>query len=93
MHISDILEACMIIAFGISWPLSIIRSWRSRTSKGKSVLFCIFVFFGYICGIAGKSISHNLNLAYYFYWLNLFMVGFDLCLWFRNHRLDKQAEH
>ena len=93
MQLSDILEAGMIIAFGISWPLSLIRSWRSRTAKGKSVWFCILVFIGYISGVTGKTLARDFNLAYVFYWCNLFMVGFDLCLWFRNHALDKQAEN
>ena len=30
MQLAELLEAMMIISFGISWPLSIIRSYRSR---------------------------------------------------------------
>ena len=91
MTLADILETAMILSFGISWPLSLIRSWRSRTARGKSLAFCVLVFFGYICGITGKTLSHNFNLAYTFYWLNLVMVGSDICLWFRNHSLDKKS--
>ena len=92
MTIADILETAMILSFGISWPLSLLRSWKSRTARGKSLAFCVLVFFGYICGITGKTISHNFNLAYTFYWLNLVMVGSDIILWFRNHSLDKKSE-
>ena len=48
MQIAELLEAAMIISFGISWPLSIIRSYRSRSTKGKSIFFSCFIQFGYI---------------------------------------------
>ena len=37
--ISHLLEALMILCFGLSWPLSIYKSWTSRTAKGKSLYF------------------------------------------------------
>ena len=37
MPIAEILETLMIISFGISWPLNILKSYRSRTTKGKSL--------------------------------------------------------
>ena len=74
MQLAELLEAMMIVSFGISWPLSIIRSYRSRSTKGKSVLFSFFILFGYICGISSKLMTHNHNLAFYFYILNITMV-------------------
>lgn len=35
--IAEILETVMILAFGLSWPLSIYKSVKSRTAKGKSL--------------------------------------------------------
>ena len=90
MQLAELLEAMMIVSFGISWPLSIIRSYRSRSTKGKSVLFSFFILFGYICGISSKLMTHNHNLAFYFYILNITMVSIDICLYFRNLRLEKQ---
>ena len=87
MQLAELLEAMMIISFGISWPLSIIRSYRSRSTKGKS----IFILFGYLCGISAKLIEHNHNLAFYFYILNITMVTIDICLYFRNRKLEKQS--
>ena len=52
--LASILETVMIICFGISWPLSIIRSYRSRSTKGKSLMFSCFIGFGYVCGIFSK---------------------------------------
>ena len=43
MQLAELLEAMMIISFGISWPLSIIRSYRSRSTKGKSIFFSFFI--------------------------------------------------
>lgn len=89
---ANILETAMIICFGISWPLSIIRSYRSKSTKGKSLLFMCFILFGYFCGIASKIMTHTFNLAFYFYFPNVIMVSTDICLYFRNRRLEKAAE-
>ena len=91
MQLAELLEAMMIVSFGISWPLSIIRSYRSRSTKGKSILFSFFILFGYICGISSKLMTHNHNLAFYFYILNITMVTIDICLYFRNRKLEKQT--
>ena len=87
MQLAELLEAMMIVSFGISWPLSIIRSYRSRSTKGKSIFFSCFILFGYICGIVAKLMLHKYNLAFYFYILNITMVSIDIFLYFRNLRL------
>ena len=89
---AEILEAAMVILFGVSWPTSIIKSYRARTAKGKSLLFLCFIFFGYVCGITAKVISGNITYVFAFYVLNLLMVGADIALYFRNRRLDAAAE-
>lgn len=83
----SILEALMIIAFGAAWPASIIKSWKSRTAKGKSLIFMIIIDFGYIAGIAHK-ILFNMDFIIVFYILNLLMVTADIGLFFRNRRID-----
>ena len=87
---SEFLEACMVVSFGISWPMDIIKSVRTRSAKGKSLPFLLFIFAGYICGIASKLISGNITYVFVFYVLNLLMVGTDIILYFRNRRLDAQ---
>lgn len=88
----EILEAAMVILFGVSWPTSIIKSYRARTAKGKSLLFLCFIFFGYVCGIAAKLISGNITYVFAFYVLNLVMVGADVALYFRNRALDRKRD-
>ena len=94
--LSEILEITMIVSFGISWPVNVLKSYRSRTTRGKSLLFLCLIFFGYIAGIASKLCNEAYMDAIgqkwyvlFFYVLNFFMVGADLCMYFRNLRLDK----
>jgi len=88
MDYASILETFMIVSFGVSWPLSIFRSYRSRSTKGKSLLFMCFILFGYLCGIASKCFSSTYNLAFFFYFPNVIMVATDICLFFRNKKIE-----
>ena len=101
--ITDLLEALMIICFGLSWPISIRKSWFARTAKGKSVFFVVFIVIGYIFGIIRKFILINqaesaasLGFLFYFalafYFINVIEITIDILLWVRNTRLDKAAE-
>ncbi|MGN1250213.1 MAG: hypothetical protein ACI4XW_09015 [Candidatus Spyradocola sp.] len=91
MELYEIFETLMIVCFGISWPLSVYRSYKSRSTKGKSLLFMCFIAFGYVCGITSKVMSHNFNLAFWFYFPNIILVCTDICLYFRNRALEKKA--
>ena len=51
---SEVLEIVMILSFGASWPMNVIKSYKSRSAKGKSIMFLALIFFGYIAGIASK---------------------------------------
>lgn len=84
----SIFEALMLICFGFSWPCSIYISFKSKSTKGKSVLFLIIVNLGYIFGIMHK-IFYNLDLVLILYCLNFFMVSLDIAIYFRNYLLEK----
>lgn len=90
---SEILEIIMIVSFGASWPLNVMKSYKARTTKGKSLAFLCLIFFGYIAGIASKLTNEGYSKWYVlvFYVLNLLMVGADLCLYYRNYLLDKKG--
>ena len=88
---AEIFEAAMVICFGISWPISVMKSWQSRTAKGKSLLFELLIWLGYVCGISGKIITNNITYVFIFYVINLVMVSVDICLYMRNKSLDKKA--
>ncbi|HHW22418.1 MAG TPA: hypothetical protein GXX26_05990 [Clostridiaceae bacterium] len=88
---SELLEAIMVISFGISWPVSIIKSLTSRTAKGKSLFFMFMILFGYGAGIASKLVSGKITYVFIFYVLNFIMVGIDTVLYFRNRKLDRDG--
>ena len=85
MHI---FELGMLICFGLSWPISIVKTYRSRSTKGKSVVFSFIIMIGYICGIINKLL-YSRDFVLYLYVLNLLMVLTDTLLWFRNRKLEQ----
>ena len=90
---SELLEIIMVVSFGMSWPMNVIKSYKARTTKGKSLGFLILIFFGYICGIASKLLAPEFKwYVLFFYILNFIMVGADLVLYWRNYKLDKNME-
>lgn len=87
-NLASILESLMILSFGLSWPMSIIRSVKSKSTKGKSILFMCFIAAGYVCGIIAKVLERNFNLAFFFYIPNICMVTTDIFLYVRNKRIE-----
>ena len=94
---AEILEVIMIVSFGASWPLNVLKSYRARTTKGKSLAFLLLILFGYVAGITSKFMNEAYMADFgqkwyvlFFYILNFIMVGFDLVLYIRNYKLDKQ---
>lgn len=86
---SEIFEIIMVVSFGASWPFNVMKSYRARTTKGKSLLFLLLIFFGYIAGIIAKLTADSFKwYVLFFYVLNLIMVGADLLLYVRNKRID-----
>lgn len=85
-----IFEALMMVCFGLSWPASILKSWRSRTNKGKSAFFLFIILFGYACGLAHKLFwQAQIDRIVWLYVLNMAMVAADICLYFRNAVYDR----
>ena len=99
-NIIDLFEALTIFCFGLSWPISIRKSWVSRTAKGKSVLFEIILLIGYGVGIVRKVLQlvcmdasgFLFFLGFAFYVLNSIAISIDIALYFRNKKLDELAE-
>jgi len=89
--LAELFEIIMIVCFGFSWPMNVIKSYRARTTKGKSLPFLLLIITGYVFGIIGKLIGGSFKwYVLFFYGLNLAMVSVDLALYVRNYRLDKQ---
>jgi hypothetical protein len=89
---SELLEIIMIVSFGCSWPLNVLKSWKARTTKGKSLAFLVLILFGYICGITSKLLAPTFKwYVLFFYVLNFLMVLTDFIIYWRNRKLDKEA--
>lgn len=88
---SEFFEMLMIVSFGISWPISVYKSYRSRTANGKSVAFTYFIWIGYLFGIISKLMKQSLTYVFVFYIINLITVSADILLYYRNRRIDQQT--
>lgn len=88
MGLSLFFEALMVISFGISWPISIWKSIKSKTAKGKSLIFMVFILVGYLFGIIAKLLADQITYVFIFYVLNFLMVSCDILLYARNKKYD-----
>ena len=86
----SILETVMLVCFGFSWPLNVIKAYRAKTAKGTSLPFILLIITGYIAGISAKLISGQLNYVLIAYILNLAIVSLNVIVYFRNVSLDKK---
>ncbi len=78
----SIFEAIMLICFGLSWPVSIAKSLRTKIVLGKSPLFMGILCVGYVSGVTHK-IVYSFDWIIWLYVLNLLMVAFDLFLYYK----------
>lgn len=86
---SGILETAMLICFGLSWPINLIKNIKVKTAKNTSLKFLLLIIFGYLCGIAAKIVSGNINYVLIAYLLNLAVVSANLVVYFINRGYDK----
>ena len=91
MEIAPILETIMLVCFGFSWPMNLIKAYKARTAKSTSLPFVLLIIMGYIAGISAKIILGNINYVLVAYLLNLAIVSLNLIVYFRNVALDKQV--
>ncbi|NLW60456.1 MAG: hypothetical protein GX073_08970 [Firmicutes bacterium] len=85
----SIFEVLMLVCFGVAWPASIYKSWTSKQTEGKSVLFLYVILLGYISGVLHK-LFFAYNWVIYLYMLNGLMVSIDIVLYHRNKRINKE---
>ena len=86
-----IFEFLMLCCFGASWPFAIAKSWRSRSTKGKSLMFMLLIEVGYVFGIVHKVIN-SFNWVTWVYVVLFFVVAVDVTLYFRNRRLERAVK-
>lgn len=99
--VAELMEAITILCFGLSWPISIRKSFISKTAKGKSLFFEVFLLIGYAVGIIRKVIQYAVLgcsgsiffLGFFFYVLNFIEISVDVGLYFRNCKYDRMVEN
>jgi hypothetical protein len=89
----------MLVCFGFAWPISIYKSFVSKKTVGKSLLFLIVLQIGYVAGVFFKlseywnnikiNPSETISINLYLYILNFIMITIDEFLFLRNRKLEK----
>lgn len=85
----SIFEIGMLVCFGASWPFAVYKTWKTRSSKGKSLVFLWLVVIGYISGILHK-IYYHYDQVVWLYAFNALLVSSDLALSYR-YRIPRRS--
>jgi tellurite resistance protein TehA-like permease len=81
----QLLEAVMLICFGVSWPVDIVHTIRVKHGSKKSLAFLVLIICGYGAGIAAKCVrsaggEQPLEPVIWLYAANVALVAIDLAL-------------
>ena len=63
--VAELLEAAMLVCFGLSWPLNAYKNYKAGTAAGSSWQFIALITAGYVAGIAAKFVSGSVNSVSY----------------------------
>jgi hypothetical protein len=88
MYTAQVMEAVMLVCFGVSWPVAMFKTWRVKRTEGKSLLFLVLIVIGYLCGVAAKCIraanAHTAPEAVtLLYAVNTLLVCGDIAMYLR----------
>lgn len=89
---SSVLEATMLICFGLSWPINTMKAYKARSAKNMSLPFILLIIFGYVAGISAKLLLNQTNYVLMVYFINLAVVTLNLMVYFRNKKLDETMD-
>lgn len=84
-------ELMMLVCFGLSWPISVYKSWKTKSTAGKSILFMTAILIGYIAGILHK-IFFSFDFVIFIYIFNIVMVSFDVTLYWIHYSREQKAK-
>ncbi|MDO4443412.1 MAG: hypothetical protein Q4B69_05995 [Slackia sp.] len=88
---AEILEAAMLVCFGLSWPMNAYKNYRARTAAGTSWQFLGLITVGYLLGVAAKFVAGSITWVLAVYFINLACLSVNWAIYFRNCKLDKAA--
>ncbi|MHC5056525.1 MAG: hypothetical protein ACYTKD_17655 [Planctomycetota bacterium] len=84
-------EAGMLVCFGISWPFAVLKTYRSKSVGGKSILFLWLIFLGYVSGATAKVLG-EMTWVIALYALNGILVATDIALHYRYRGRTPEGE-
>ncbi len=90
---SEFLSAVMLVCFGFSWPVNLVKNIKQKSAKSMNILFLSLIFIGYIAGIASRIVSNMYGYVFVIYIINLIVVSANLVVYFVNRKYDKQLEN
>jgi len=88
----SIPESLMLVCFGISWPVSVYKTYKTKNAEGKSVFFLSLVLLGYVFGIIHK-IFYSMDFVIFLYIFNGIMVVIDLILYFMYNKSNSHCQY
>lgn len=86
----SIFELIMLVCFGVSWPITIVKTIRSKTVKGVTPVFYILIFAGYTSGTIYKMFF-NFDYVFLVYIFNLMAVSLQIFLYFYYSKMEKKG--
>lgn len=86
-----IFETIMLVCFGLSWPINVVKAYKAGTTKGTSLPFILLIISGYFAGITAKIVNGQFNYVFIVYIINLLIVMLNIIVYFRNYHLDKKT--
>ncbi|WP_407397636.1 SGNH/GDSL hydrolase family protein [Treponema sp.] len=92
MNLAHLFEAGMLVCFGFSWPINVVKAYRAQTAKSTSLAFICLIITGYVAGITAKIINGQFNYVLAVYFLNLAIVFANVVVFFRNKALDRKRD-
>ena len=63
MNFAHLFEAGMLVCFGFSWPINVVKAYKAETAKSTSLAFIFLIITGYVLGISAKIINHQFNVT------------------------------
>lgn len=87
MSMTTLLEATMLVCFGVAWPLANLRMLRTRRAEGRGLLPASLILCGYLAGIAAQALGAwrggALAPIFWLYLINALSVALNIYLQYR----------
>ncbi len=92
---AELMEILMLVSFGASWPVNLIKAIRAKSTKGLSVMFYYLILFGYAAGIVSKlaNRTYMAQISSKWYVLAVYIVNFctvlcNIIVYYKNKRAE-----